>query len=83
MSLSIKTIIEAAINYTYADIKNTQTPPDKLPTRGDFPFKITLSIETQKKLEQIDMSDAISECAIFGINLLYDRLIPHNTIAHD
>jgi hypothetical protein len=83
MALSIKTIIETAINYTYADIKHSQTPPDQLPPIGDFPFKITLSLETQTKLEQIGMSHAVSECAIFGINLLYDRLIPQTATPHD
>jgi hypothetical protein len=87
MSLSIKTVIESAINYTYAYITESKLIADDLWTKGlpigNFPFKMVLSLETTEKLERLGMRQSISECAIIGINLLYDRLIPQDTIAHD
>jgi hypothetical protein len=85
MSLSIKTIIESAINYTYAYITESKITPDDLPRtslpKGSFQFKIMLSLETTKKMELIGMSQSINECAIIGTNLLYDRLIPQDIVA--
>ncbi len=87
MSLSIKTVIESAINYTYAYITESKLIADDLWTKGlpigNFPFKMVLSLETTEKLERLGMRQSISECAIIGINLLYDRLIPQDTVAHD
>ncbi len=84
LSLSIKTIIESAINYTYAYITEGQPLPDDLQTpKGDFPFTLILSLETVRKLENLGMSQSISECAIIGIQLLYERLIPQSLAAHD
>jgi hypothetical protein len=85
MSLSIKTIIESAINYTYSYITESKITPDDLPrtipSEGSFQFRIILSLETTKKLELIGMSQSIAECAIIGTNLLYDRLILQDIIA--
>jgi hypothetical protein len=82
MSLSVKTIIESAINYTYSYITESKITADELPraipSKGSFQFKIILSLETTKKLELIGMSQSITECAIIGTNLLYDRLIPQD-----
>jgi hypothetical protein len=87
MSLSIKTVIESAINYAYAHITESKLiahdlQTERLPT-GDFPFKMTLSLETTEKLERLGMRQSISECAMIGINLLYDRLIPQDIASHD
>jgi hypothetical protein len=85
MSLSVKTIIESAINYTYSYITESKITADELPraipSKDSFQFKIILSLETTKKLELIGMSKSITECAIIGTNLLYDRLIPQDIIA--
>jgi hypothetical protein len=82
MSLSVKTIIESAINYTYSYITESKITADELPraipSKDSFQFKIILSLETTKKLELIGMSQSITECAIIGTNLLYDRLIPQD-----
>lgn len=84
MALSIGTVIEVAINYTYACITEYALVADDLQTEelpiGNFPFKIVLALETTEKLERLGMSKSASECAIIGIKLLYDRLIdiPHD-----
>jgi antitoxin component of RelBE/YafQ-DinJ toxin-antitoxin module len=84
MALSIRAVIEVAINYTYACITEHDLGVDDLQTEGlpigDFPFKILLALETTEKLERLGMSQSASECTIIGINLLYDRLIdiPHD-----
>jgi hypothetical protein len=87
MSLSFRTVVEVAINYTYDYVKESKINPDDLPRiaqgQGDFPFKIILSLETLKKLEYIRMSQAVSECAVIGINLLHDRLIVQDVVSHD
>jgi hypothetical protein len=87
MSLSIKTVIESAINYAYAYITESKLIADEVNTKGlpigNFPFKMVLSLETTEKLERLGMRQSISECAIIGINLLYDRLIPQDTVSHD
>jgi hypothetical protein len=79
MALSIRAVIEVAINYTYACITEHDLGADDLQTKGlpigDFPFKIVLSLETTEKLKRLGMSQAASECTIIGVNLLYDRLI--------
>jgi predicted DNA-binding protein len=79
MALSIRTVIEVAINYTYACITEYDLAADNLQTEGlpigDFPFKIVLALETTEKLERLGMRKSASECAIIGVNLLYDRLI--------
>jgi predicted DNA-binding protein len=84
LALSIRTLIEVAINYTYAYITESSLVVDDLQTEelpiGDFPFKIVLALETTEKLKRLGMSNSASECAIIGINLLYDRLID---ISHD
>jgi hypothetical protein len=84
MALSIRAVIEVAINYTYACITAYDLGADDLLTEGlpigDFPFKIVLALETTEKLERLGMSKSASECAIVGINLLYNRLID---ISHD
>jgi hypothetical protein len=87
MSLSFRTVVEVAINYTYDYVKESKINPDDLPRtaqgQGDSPFKIVLSLETLKKLEYIRMSQAVSECAVIGINLLHDRLIVQDVVSHD
>ncbi|NJR67019.1 MAG: hypothetical protein HC772_19630 [Leptolyngbyaceae cyanobacterium CRU_2_3] len=87
MSLSVKTIIESAINYAYAHITESKLVADDLNAErlpiGDFPFKMALSLETTEKLERLGMKQSISACAMIGINLLYDRLIPQDTVSHD
>jgi hypothetical protein len=87
MSLSIKTVIESAINYAYAYITESKLIADEVNTKGlpigDFSFKMVLSLETTEKLERLGMRESISECAMIGINLLYDRLIPQDTVSHD
>jgi hypothetical protein len=87
MSLSIKTVIESAINYAYAYITESKLIVDEVNTKGlpigDFSFKMVLSLETTEKLERLGMRQSISECAMIGINLLYDRLIPQDTVSHD
>jgi hypothetical protein len=87
MSLSFRTVVEVAINYTYDYVKESKINPDDLPRiaqgQGDFPFKIVLSLETLKKLEYIRMSQAVSECAVIGINLLHDRLIVQDVVSYD
>jgi hypothetical protein len=84
MALSVRAVIEVAINYTYACITEYDLVADDLQMEGlpigDFPFKIVLALETTEKLERLGMSKSVSECAIVGINLLYDRLID---ISHD
>lgn len=87
MSLSIRTVIESAINYTYTYITEQKIAIGDLQNQGlaqgDFPLKIILGLETITKLERIGMSESISECAVIGINLLYDRLIPQDIVSHD
>ena len=87
MSLSIRTVIESAINYTYTYVTEQKIAIDDLRSQGlpqgDFPLKIVLGLETITKLERIGMSESISECAVIGINLLYDRLIPQDIVSHD
>jgi hypothetical protein len=84
MALSIRVVIEVAINYVYACITEYDLTLDDLQTEGlligDFPFKIVLSLETTAKLKRLGMSNSVSEYTIIGINLLYDRLID---ISHD
>jgi hypothetical protein len=79
MALSIRVVIEVAINYTYACITEHDLGVDDLQTEGlpigDFPFKIVLALETTEKLERLGMSQSASEFTIIGINLLYNRLI--------
>ena len=79
LSLSIQTLIESAINYTYAYAIETHKTSAELqtlmPTPGTFPVQISLSLETTSKLERLGMTQFVSGCAIIGINLLYDRLI--------
>jgi hypothetical protein len=78
MALSIRAVIEVAINYAYACITEYDLGADDLLTEGlpigDFPFKIVLALETTEKLKRIEMSQSASECTIIGINLLYDHL---------
>jgi hypothetical protein len=84
MALSIRTVIEMAINYTYACITEYDLGADDVQTEGlpigDFPFKIVLALETTEKLKRLGMNNSVSEYTIIGINLLYDRLID---ISHD
>ncbi|MGI0493518.1 hypothetical protein ACN4EG_17180 [Alkalinema pantanalense CENA528] len=87
LTLSVRTVIESAINYTCSYIIESDTTLndlwiDDLPN-PTFPVKITLSLETTKKLEQVGMSQSINQCAIIGINLLYDRLLSHTPPIHD
>lgn len=83
LSLSIRTVVESAINYTYTHVTESKLVADDLWIEGlsigTFPFKIVLSLETTEKLERLGMRQSVSECAIIGINLLYDRLIPQDT----
>jgi hypothetical protein len=87
LSLSIRTLIESAINYTYAYAIETHKTSAELqtlmPAPGTFPVQISLSLETTSKLEQLGMSQFVSGCAIIGINLLYDRLIAPEIPIHD
>jgi hypothetical protein len=87
LSLSIRTLIESAINYTYAYAIETHKTSTELqtlmPTPGTFPVQISLSLETTSKLERLGMTAFVSGCAIIGINLLYDRLIAPEIPIHD
>ncbi len=87
MSLSFKTVVEAAINYTYAYVIDSKISPSDLQKmlreQGNILFKIILSLETMKKLEYIGMSQAVSECAVIGINLLHDRLIIQDVVIEE
>ena len=87
MSLSIWTLIESAINYTYAYAVETHKTSAELqtlmPMPGTFLVQISLSLEATSKLERLSMSQFVSGCAIMGINLLYDRLIAPEIPIHD
>jgi hypothetical protein len=87
LSLSIRTLIESAINYTYAYAIETHKTSAELqtlmPMPGTFPVQISLSLETTSKLERLGMTQFVSGCAIIGINLLYDRLIAPEIPIHD
>jgi hypothetical protein len=87
MSLSIRTLIESAINYTYAYAIETHKTSAELqtlmPAPGTFLVQISLSLETTSKLERLDMTPFVSGFAIIGINLLYDRLIAPEIPIHD
>jgi hypothetical protein len=87
LSLSIRTLIESAINYTYAYAIETHKTSAELqtlmPAPGSFPVQISLSLETTSKLERLDMAPFVTGFAIIGINLLYDRLIAPEIPIHD
>ncbi len=71
MALSIRTLIESAINYTCAYAIETPKTSAELqtlmPTPGTFLMQISLSLETISKLERLGMSQFVSGCAIIRL----------------
>jgi|GEM_PF-2590409 len=79
LALSVKVVVESAISYVYFYTKNRELKVDQLPeypqTLGSSTFKLALAAETTHKLNELEMTQKLSECAVTGIRLLHNKLI--------
>lgn len=81
LGLSAKTTVQSAIKFVqfYAerkkvpDLKKLKDYPVKL--EGEPRLKFNLTAETSSKLEDLGMAEYPNECAVLGIQLLYNSLI--------
>lgn len=89
LRLATNIVLESAINYACFYVKKNKIPLEKITQVEGFPqknhnnFKIKkleLSVITQNSLNELNLQDKPSECAIFGINLLYQNNCQFNNI---
>ncbi|MEB3339005.1 MAG: hypothetical protein VKJ46_16155 [Leptolyngbyaceae bacterium] len=82
LALSVKVIVEAAINYLHFYVRDRGISVHQLAnypqTLGSHSFKLILGAETSHKLEELGMAKQPNECAVLGIQLLYENLVGHN-----
>jgi hypothetical protein len=70
-NLAIKSVLSHA-NLSQIEVFNLDDYPEQLGTEN---IRVVLDTKTLLRLEEQGMIEFINECAIAGINLLYDRLI--------
>jgi hypothetical protein len=79
LALSVKVVVESAISYVYFYTKNRGLRIEQLPEYpdelGTTTLKLALAAETTHKLDELGMTQKLSECAVTGVRLLYHQLI--------
>ncbi len=79
LALSVKIVVESAINYVYFYSKDQHLEVSQLPeypkTLGSTNYKLALALETAHKLAELGMIQKTSECTVTGVRLLYNKLI--------
>ena len=79
LGLALRVVINSAIKYAVFYAKNKGVPLEKIQgypnSLGTHSLKVALTAEARAKLEDVGMTERISECVVVGIQLLHDRLI--------
>lgn len=79
LSLSLDTIVNLAIKYTlfYLQAKNIALTDIKgYPKHlGSCHIKVNLTGKTFSRIQEFNLAEQATECAIIGINLLYKKLL--------
>jgi hypothetical protein len=83
LGLSVRAVLNTAVKYTlfYAEMKHLELSSLQR-LRQDYPdprvIRFEPSIETDQKLRESNMASYIRECALAGVTLLHERLIPRS-----